>query len=84
MSTLDLRKTKPCLRVSDRNNRTDKTQKMARGLDIRIQMAEKLYYLYSETKGAGQLLFSNMQKEGFPVTLSRYYLSSTFLLKSRL
>ena len=59
-------------------NRAGRPQKMARGLKFRISevdMVEKLYYLYSENKGTGQLpswtapLFSHMQKSGFLMML---------------
>ena len=44
---------------------TVQLQKMARGLKIRIQVVEGVYYPFSENKG---VLLSHMQKAGFLIT----------------
>ena len=46
-------------------NRAVQLQKMAGGLKFKIEAKERLYYLYSENKGADQLLGTKLLICGF-------------------
>ena len=58
-------------------NRNVQPQKIARGLKIRIEVVEGLYYLCSENKGADQLICGLVFEYGKAGFLATLFISNT-------